>query len=294
MDDLSQSLFEKIPRSVITGSILPYISPTKSGLENMYERDNQSWKRLVESKFNNGNTINNHYNVDWQNIYKTLDDADKKIAESKARFASISAKSVISLRILTNINKWNWLVKSNNIEEVRLAIDMDAEISYQQIITASENNLSDILRLLLENYDGELNNTIWIWKTACENGYIEVILVLLNDSRINPGANDSFPLRCAASYGNTDIIKILLKDGRVNPNDRDTHTVRYKLSDPPIDTNSSIESAYINNKRDAVEILVNDPRVRESLDMDYIKLYEQYVYENVRDMDLYIDLKHRK
>ena len=71
---------------------------------------------------------------------------------------------------------------------------------------------------------------------ASNSGHIEVVKVLLNDSRVDPSAQDNLgkelewyditsktAIKWACENGHIDIVKVLLNDSRVDPNARDRY-----------------------------------------------------------------------
>jgi ankyrin repeat protein len=50
---------------------------------------------------------------------------------------------------------------------------------------------------------------------AAENGHIEIVSLLLSDSRVDPSARDNEALKYAARKGHTEVVKLLLSDSRV-------------------------------------------------------------------------------
>jgi len=71
---------------------------------------------------------------------------------------------------------------------------------------------------LIEKYD----DTHYVIKDdesimyACENGHIEIVKLLLKDSRVNPSANNNAAIFRACKNGHFKIVKILLKNSRID------------------------------------------------------------------------------
>lgn len=55
---------------------------------------------------------------------------------------------------------------------------------------------------------------------AVQNGYIDLIHVLLADPRMDPSANNNRALQLAAQNGQEEATRVLLADPRVNPYNR--------------------------------------------------------------------------
>ena len=52
---------------------------------------------------------------------------------------------------------------------------------------------------------------------AAQNGHLEVVKLLLADSRVNPAALNNKAIQWAAEEGQTEVVKVLLADSRVDP-----------------------------------------------------------------------------
>jgi hypothetical protein len=53
-------------------------------------------------------------------------------------------------------------------------------------------------------------------RVASGNGPVEVVKRLLNDSRVDPSANDNYAIGCASNNRHGEIVKLLLNDRRVH------------------------------------------------------------------------------
>ena len=81
------------------------------------------------------------------------------------------------------------------------------------------------------------NNAI---RWASQNGHLEVVKILLQDPRVDPGifqnwllydkigrgAKDNNPIRVASQMGHLEIVKLLMKDPRVDPSALDCRGFR--------------------------------------------------------------------
>lgn len=54
-------------------------------------------------------------------------------------------------------------------------------------------------------------------KESCANGHLEIVLLLLSDSRVDPSAGDNYAICIAAAKGFVEIVRTWLLDPRVNP-----------------------------------------------------------------------------
>ena len=88
--------------------------------------------------------------------------------------------------------------------------------------------------------------------------------MLLQDSRVDPSADNNRAIRYASRKGHIEVVKLLLQDNRVNPLTK---------------TNSAIGYACKYGKVEVVELLLQDNRVKEkyktSKMLDPIRLKEK-------------------
>jgi len=77
-----------------------------------------------------------------------------------------------------------------------------------------EGNLEKVNQLLLNNVDpSEYNNSAFRW--ACNNGHLDIVKVLIADSRVDPSDCDDDAIDLACKNGHLEIVKVLLNDKRV-------------------------------------------------------------------------------
>lgn len=112
---------------------------------------------------------------------------------------------------------------------------------------ASQKGHIEIVKMLLQdtrvNPADHDNSAV---KNASAYGHIEVVNVLLNDSRVNPAAGCNYAIRSASSNGHIEVVKTLLQDVRVNPADCD---------------NYAIKEALTNGHLEVVKLLIEDSRI---------------------------------
>jgi ankyrin repeat protein len=108
----------------------------------------------------------------------------------------------------------------------------------------------EIVELLLNDsrVDPSDDNNQAIRKACCF-GHYKIVELLLNDSRVDPSANYNEAIRKACCYGYFEIVKILLNDSRVDPSD---------------DDNQAIRKACCYGDYEIVKLLLNDSRVDPS------------------------------
>ncbi len=108
-------------------------------------------------------------------------------------------------------------------------------------------------------------------RCACENGYVQMVKLLLTDSRVDPmqeteniDDNEDVinPLILACQYGHKEIVKLLIADPRVNPDE-------YRRA---------IQNAIISGFAEIVELLLKDPRIDPTKgDLLFLAVQEGYV-----------------
>jgi hypothetical protein len=117
---------------------------------------------------------------------------------------------------------------------------------------------------------------------VCERRYTALLKLLLTDERIDPSADDQYPIRFACKNGHTEIVKLLLADQRVDPSSQDQialcvacdngylEIVKLLLADqrvdPSADNQFSIREACRNGHLEIVKLLLADQRVDPSAD----------------------------
>lgn len=108
----------------------------------------------------------------------------------------------------------------------------------------------EIIKVLLldSRVDPSLNGNKAII-SASENGLTDIVAILLSDPSINPGDHVNAPIGFAAKNGHTSVVELLLKDPRVDPID---------------DNNYALVEASRYNRVATVKLLLLDPRINPS------------------------------
>ena len=112
---------------------------------------------------------------------------------------------------------------------------------------------------------------------ASRVGYVEIVRLLLADSRVNPGVKRNTPLYHAVVYNHPEIVGLLLKDDRVDPAHYNNEficrasqygyveIVKLLLADPRVDptmiANRSIIQAINRGHVEIVKLLLADGRI---------------------------------
>ena len=124
---------------------------------------------------------------------------------------------------------------------------------------AQEQALS-IIKVLINDSSEDTKTTLnAVFKNLIEiNSHLEVVKILIQDKRVDPGADDNYAIRHASKYGYLEIVKILIQDERV---------------DPSADDNRAIKWASQYGHLEIVKILIQDERVDPSADNNYAIKY---------------------
>ena len=139
-----------------------------------------------------------------------------------------------------------------------------------------------INRLISDTFTGNVND-LFIKSSEC--GHIEVVKILLTDSRVDPCDDNNYAIRLASERGHIEVVKLLLKDPRVDPGDdnnfaiewasRNGHVEVVKILlmdsrvDPGANYNFAIEWASYYGHTKVVKILLKDSRVDPGADSNY-------------------------
>ena len=113
--------------------------------------------------------------------------------------------------------------------------------------------------------------------TACQEGKLDEVEVLLKDKKVNPANGNNEAIRWASENGQIDVARLLLTDDRVNPADMNNDAIRGASENGQIDVvrllltddrvnpadwkNDAICQASYNGHIDVVRLLLTDDRV---------------------------------
>ena len=120
--------------------------------------------------------------------------------------------------------KFRWAVEQGNTDEVKRLIKNKNITDQKYFIVVAENGYVDIVKLLLQHprFDPTVHHSQSM-RLAIKNNHIDIVRLLLKDRRCHPTDCVVFDgwlnaLDVACSVGNLEIVKLLLEDGRTNPN----------------------------------------------------------------------------
>ena len=117
---------------------------------------------------------------------------------------------------------------------------------------ALDRNIPEAVRLLLQDsrVDPSADDNLAIWR-ASYYGHAEVVRLLLADPRVDPSALNNMAIRFAIQKGHAEVVRLLLADPRVNPS---------------ADYNEAIKNAIQKGHVEVVRLLLADPRANPSAD----------------------------
>lgn len=106
----------------------------------------------------------------------------------------------------------------NYINIIKLLLKYGADPTYDWnilIITFCIKGNIELVKLLLENsrVDPSIYNNYCIMM-ASERGHTEIVKILLKDNRVNPAIKNNYPIKTAKMYGHQEIVNLLIEDGR--------------------------------------------------------------------------------
>lgn len=140
-------------------------------------------------------------------------------------------------------------LESSGITNLLLSIEQATDIShYLNIVSGSA--YKKVIASIISDKRIDIDNLNKTFYEACSYGFINIVKILLNDSRVNPSVSDNRAFRAASYSGETEIVKMLLSDSRVDPSTLD---------------NEAFLSASRRGHTEIVKILLADKRVDPSV-----------------------------
>lgn len=136
------------------------------------------------------------------------------------------------------------------------------ENSASALVCACRNNRIDIVkRLLQEKRPFSTHTSGWYYikpkhaiTVAANNGYNEIVRLLLQDGRIDPAVNQCTALARACRHNHINTVILLLADERIDPSSRH---------------NAALDIALKKQNFEIAKLLVQDNRVRSTRDSSY-------------------------
>ena len=111
-------------------------------------------------------------------------------------------------------------------------------------------------------------NYNWATRSACYNGKMDFVKLLLKDNRVDPSDNKNEAFLLAIKSGHIDIVTLLLNDPRINPCDCQ---------------HSAIVEAFQNRHINILNILWKDKRLKNALKNEDEELYKKLINDDVQN-----------
>lgn len=160
--------------------------------------------------------------------------------------------------------KLNHLFSDDEILEICKDLTPD-----EKLYKGTRHNIPILIKQsILDGVNTGKNNQMLI-KFASQNGYSDIIEMLLKDDRVNPIVHNNLPIAYAAENGHLDAVKVLMNDKRVDPSDYNNAAIKYALK---------------NKHLSVVKQLMNDKRVvdkLEPIDKQNIRIELEYGYKSL-------------
>lgn len=117
--------------------------------------------------------------------------------------------------------------------------------------------------------------------TACVNGIVDEVEILLRHPYVNPRKDRNLGLQCAIANGHSKVVKLLLADERTDPTDSyhnflqeasflgDHESVKALMEtglfNPSDTSNYALKVANANDNHEVIKVLLEDERVINNL-----------------------------
>lgn len=189
----------------------------------------------------------NHPTLDTAALNKSLLAA---VGENRASVVTLLLKdkrsdpSIIPEELMQVAAVSNWQTVNVLLQDKRV------RVTKKGVLTATKNTDSRVLELLLSKLRGRgLADSSFmreLFRTACKNGSVVNVELLLNDPEVNVTAYDSAAFLDAVEVHDIPIVELLLEDGR---------------SDPAAKSNAALKEAIASLNVGLVSVLLEDSRV---------------------------------
>lgn len=140
------------------------------------------------------------------------------------------------------------------------------------VVLCAHNNWARAARLALRRGYGDPSgedNYVFTW--ACQQGYADLITILLADPRVDPVGNDHRAFQTACACGHKDVLRTLLADplGRFDPSYADNITANLPLL-WTLESTTASRSTVAEIVRD---LFLPDPRVDPAADRSIVLIF---------------------
>lgn len=118
-----------------------------------------------------------------------------------------------------------------------------------------------VFKFLVDNKKIDLHsNNNFVLKYAGNNGYCEILAILLN--YIDPSIDNNYLIRYSCLYANNEIVEILLDDDRV---------------DPTADNNYCVKIACLYKNDIIIDLLANSPKIDKAILAEECSRYKHFL-----------------
>uniref|UniRef100_A0A6C0JS48 Uncharacterized protein n=1 Tax=viral metagenome TaxID=1070528 RepID=A0A6C0JS48_9ZZZZ len=94
-----------------------------------------------------------------------------------------------------------------------------------KFIQACKNGDIEQVKRLMKIVDPSVDDN-WAICIASSRCHLNVVRLLLTDSRVDPSEDDNFSIRWASIHGHLEVVRLLLEDPRVDPTARNNCAMR--------------------------------------------------------------------
>uniref|UniRef100_A0A6C0JWZ0 Uncharacterized protein n=1 Tax=viral metagenome TaxID=1070528 RepID=A0A6C0JWZ0_9ZZZZ len=99
-------------------------------------------------------------------------------------------------------------------------------MSYYAFCCAVEKGDVATVKQLLPFVDPSREDN-WSIRVASQDGYVEIVRLLLEDPRVNPADYLNWSIDWASRNGHTEVVRLLLEDPRVDPTAHDNLILKW-------------------------------------------------------------------
>ena len=170
----------------------------------------------------------------------------------------------------------------------KLFIEKNWKYPVKAFIWAIENEHLRLIKSLITYFKNQFNpnlNENWPIRFASGKGNLELVKLLLTDSRVDPSADNNTAIVIASGKGHLELVKFLLTYTGVDPSANDNMAIEmasdsghlevikllltYPKVDPSSDNNWPIRTASAHGHLEVVKFLLTYPKVDITADDNY-------------------------